>query len=173
MKSFFDWRLNGFDRMGEAGVHKIGMGALLGLEDWRGDVVMLARHLRYLQKRYWKSRFSVNFPRMRPSESGFKPKSIISDKELAQLTFAFRIFDHDADISYSTRESVEFRNNMATLGVTSMSAGSRTEPGGYSHPKDELEQFEVCDSRTPAQVEADITKIGYQPVYKDWDAIFD
>lgn len=77
MKSFFDWRLNGFDRMGEAGVHKIGMGALLGLEDWRGDVVMLARHLRYLQKKYWKSRFSVNFPRMRPSESGFKPKSII------------------------------------------------------------------------------------------------
>lgn len=173
MKSFFDWRLNGFDRIGEAGVHKIGMGALLGLEDWRGDVVMLARHLRYLQKKYWKSRFSVNFPRMRPSESGFKPKSIISDRQLAQLTFAFRLFDHDADISYSTREPALLRDNMATLGVTSMSAGSRTEPGGYTHKDEELEQFEVCDSRTPAEVEKAIRLVGYQPVYKDWDAIFD
>lgn len=173
MKSFFDWRLNGFDRMGEAGVHKIGMGALLGLEDWRGDVVMLARHLKYLQKKYWKSRFSVNFPRMRPSESGFKPKSIISDRQLAQLTFAFRLFDHDADISYSTREPALLRDNMATLGVTSMSAGSRTEPGGYTHKDEELEQFEVCDSRTPAEVEKAIRLVGYQPVYKDWDAIFD
>lgn len=173
MKSFFDWRLNGFDRMGEAGVHKIGMGALLGLEDWRGDVIMLARHLRYLQKKYWKSRFSVNFPRMRPSESGFKPKSIINDRQLAQLTFAFRLFDHDADISLSTREPALFRDNMATLGVTSMSAGSRTEPGGYTHPTEELEQFEVCDSRTPAEVDEAIRRAGYQPVYKDWDAIFD
>ncbi|MDE7509780.1 MAG: 2-iminoacetate synthase ThiH [Muribaculaceae bacterium] len=173
MKSFFDWRLNGFDRMGEAGVHKIGMGALLGLEDWRGDVIMLARHLRYLQKKYWKSRFSVNFPRMRPSESGFKPKSIINDRQLAQLTFAFRLFDHDTDISLSTREPALFRDNMATLGVTSMSAGSRTEPGGYTHPTEELEQFEVCDSRTPAEVDEAIRRAGYQPVYKDWDAIFD
>ena len=173
MKSHFDWRLNGFDRMGEAGVHKIGMGALLGLEDWRGDVVMLARHLRYLQKKYWKSRFSVNFPRMRPSESGFQPKSIIDDRRLAQLTFAFRIFDHDVDISYSTRESARFRNNMATLGVTSMSAGSRTEPGGYTRAHEELEQFEVSDSRTPHEVDNDISRIGYQVVYKDWDTIFD
>lgn len=173
MKSFFDWRLNGYDRMGEAGVHKIGMGALLGLEDWRGDVVMMARHLRYLQKKYWKSRFSVNFPRMRPSESGFQPKSIISDARLAQLTFAFRIFDHDCDISYSTREDRTFRDNMSTLGVTSMSAGSRTEPGGYTRGHEELEQFEICDDRTPYEVERAIVSRGYQPVYKDWDAVFD
>lgn len=173
MKSHFDWRLNGYDRMGEAGVHKIGMGALLGLEDWRGDVVMLARHLRYLQKKYWRSRFSVNFPRMRPSESNFQPKSIISDRELAQLTFAFRLFDHDVDISYSTREPAYYRDHMLSLGVTSMSAGSHTEPGGYAHPKEELEQFEVCDSRTPAEVEKAIAAEGYQPVWKDWDAVFD
>ncbi len=173
MKAFFDWRLNGFDRMGEAGLHKIGLGALLGLEDWRGDAIMLARHLRYLQKKYWRTRYSVNFPRMRPSESGFKPKSIINDAQLAQLTFAFRIFDHDVDISYSTRETPTFRDNMLSLGVTSMSAGSRTEPGGYSHPAEELEQFEVCDSRTPEQVTDAIAAKGYQPVFKDWDAIFD
>lgn len=173
MKSHFDWRLNGFDRMGEAGVHKIGMGALLGLEDWRGDAVMLARHLRWLQQRYWKSRYSVNFPRMRPSESGFQPVSIISDRELAKLTFAFRIFDHDVDISYSTREAPFFRDNIMTLGVTSMSAGSQTEPGGYCSTPEALEQFEVSDNRSPAEVEAAIRSRGYDPVWKDWDSIFD
>ena len=173
MKSHFDWRLNGFDRMGEAGVHKIGMGALLGLEDWRGDAVMLARHLRYLQQRYWRSRYSVNFPRMRPSESGFQPKSIISDKGLAQLTFAFRLFDHDADISFSTREAPEYRDRIMTLGVTSMSAGSQTEPGGYCSTPEALEQFEVSDERTPREVEAAIRAQGYDPVWKDWDAVFD
>lgn len=173
MKSHFDWRLNGFDRMGEAGVHKIGMGALLGLEDWRGDAVMLARHLRYLQKKYWRSRFSVNFPRMRPSESGFVPKSIISDRQLAQLTFAFRLFDHDVDISYSTREAPSYRDHIMQLGVSSMSAGSRTEPGGYVSQPEALEQFEVSDDRSPREVEQAIIAGGYQPVWKDWDSIFD
>lgn len=173
MKSFYDWRLNGYDRMGEAGVHKIGLGALLGLEDWRGDAVMLARHLRYLQKKYWRSRYSVNFPRMRPSESGYQPKSIITDKQLARLTFAFRIFDHDVDISYSTREDPTFRDNMAHLGVTSMSAGSQTEPGGYCSSPEALEQFETCDQRSPKEVTETIAAGGYQPVWKDWDSVFD
>lgn len=173
MKSIFEWRLNGFDRMGDAGVHKIGMGALLGLEDWRGDAVMLARHLRYLQKKYWKTRYSVNFPRMRPSESGFVPKSIISERQLARLTMAFRIFDHDVDISFSTREDPDFRDNMIPLGVTSMSAGSQTEPGGYVSQPDALEQFETCDQRSPHDVEAAIRSHNYQPVWKDWDSVFD
>lgn len=173
MKSVFDWRLNGYDRMGAAGVHKIGMGVLIGLEDWRTDLTMLARHLRYLQKKYWRTRYSVNFPRLCPSESGFKPNVVMSDKELAQLTFAFRIFDHDADISFSTRESKLFRNNMLSLGVTSMSAGSRTEPGGYALNDGALEQFEVTDGRTPVQVAEDIRANGYDVVWKDWDSIFD
>lgn len=173
MKSHYDWRLNGFDRMGDAGVHKIGMGVLLGLEDWRADVVMMARHLRYLQKRYWRSRFSVNFPRMRPSESGFQPKSIISDRQLARLTFAFRLFDHDVDISFSTREAPEYRDHILNLGVTSMSAGSQTEPGGYATSPEALEQFEVSDERTPSDVAESIRQHGCEPVWKDWDAIFD
>ena len=110
---------------------------------------------------------------MRPSESGFQPKSIISDKQLAQLTFAFRIFDHDVDISFSTREAPEYRNNMVALGVTSMSAGSKTDPGGYSVACDSLEQFEVSDERTPSEVVADIRNQGYDPVWKDWDSVFD
>lgn len=173
MKSHYDWRLNGYDRMGEAGVHKIGLGVLLGLEDWRADVVMMARHLRYLQKNYWRSRYSVNFPRMRPSESGYQPKTIIDDRQLARLTFAFRIFDRDVDISYSTREAPEYRDNIMKLGVTSMSAGSKTDPGGYVSEPDSLEQFEVSDERTPQEVADAIRRNGYEPVWKDWDAIFD
>ena len=110
---------------------------------------------------------------MRPSESGFQPVSIISDRELAKLTFAFRIFDHDVDISYSTREAPFFRDNIMTLGVTSMSAGSQTEPGGYCSTPEALEQFEVSDNRSPAEVEAAIRSRGYDPVWKDWDSIFD
>lgn len=173
MKSIYEWRLNGYDRMGQAGVHKIGLGVLLGLEDWRADTVMMARHLRYLQKHYWRTRFSVNFPRMRPSESGYQPKVVISDRELARLTFAFRIFDHDIDISYSTREAPLYRDNIMTLGVTSMSAGSRTEPGGYVSTPEALEQFEVSDERTPSEVAAAIRRNGLEPVWKDWDMIFD
>lgn len=173
MKSHFAWRLNGFDRMGQAGLHKIGLGVLIGLEDWRTDLTFLARHLRYLQKRYWRTRFSVNFPRMRPSESGYQPNVIMTDAELAQLTFAFRIFDQDADISFSTRELPSLRDNMAPLGVTSMSAGSKTEPGGYFTSPQALEQFSTSDERSPAEVEAAIRRAGLDPVWKDWDAVFD
>ena len=173
MKSIYEWRLNGYDRMGAAGVHKIGMGVLIGLEDWRTDVTMLARHLQYLRRNYWRTRYSINFPRMCPSEGGYQPKVVMSDKELAQLTFAFRLFDHDVDISYSTRENPAVRANMMRLGVTSMSAGSKTEPGGYATSPDALEQFEVSDDRTPLEVANEIRALGYEAVWKDWDKIFD
>ena len=97
----------------------------------------------------------------------------MSDRELAQLTFAFRLFDHDIDISYSTRENPKFRANMMSLGVTSMSAGSRTEPGGYASTPEALEQFEVSDQRTPAEVAEEIRRLGYEAVWKDWDKVFD
>ncbi len=174
MKSKFEWRVDGFDRMGQAGVHSIGMGVLIGLEDWRTDVTMMAHHLRYLQKHYWKTRYSVNFPRMRPAENeGFRPNVIISDRELAQVTFAMRIFDHDVDISYSTREPAPIRDHMATLGVTTMSAASKTEPGGYATYPQALEQFHVSDERTAAEVERALKRAGLEPVWKDWDASFD
>ena len=173
MKSKFEWRVNGFDRMGQAGVHKIGMGVLIGLEEWRTDVTMMALHLQYLRKHYWKTRYSVNFPRMCPSEGHFQPNVVMTDRELAQLTFAFRIFDHDVDISFSTREKPSFRNHIATLGATSMSAGSKTDPGGYHTYPQSLAPFSVSAERTPAQVEADIRREGYEVVWKDWDKIFD
>ena len=175
MKSKFEWRCDGFDRMGQAGVHSIGMGVLIGLEkEWRTDVTMMAYHLRYLQKHYWRTKYSVNFPRMRPAQNeGFQPNCIMTDRELAQATFAMRIFDHDVDISYSTREKADFRNHMATLGVTTMSAGSHTDPGGYATHAEALEQFSVGDGRSVRSVEEALRRVGREPVWKDWDASFD
>lgn len=174
MKSNFEWRVNGFDRMGQAGVHKIGMGVLIGLEDWRVDVTMMMRHLRYLQKNYWRTRYSVNYPRMRPSENGgFQPNVVISDREFAQLQFATRIFDHDVDISMSTREPAYMRDNLATLGVTTMSAESKTEPGGYYSYPQTLEQFHVSDERTAVEVASALKNVGREAVWKDWDRSLD
>lgn len=175
MKSKFEWRLDGFDRMGMAGVHSIGMGALLGLEkEWRTDVAMLAYHLRYLQKKYWRTKYSVNFPRMRPAQNeGFRPNCFVTDRQLAQITFAMRIFDHDVDISYSTREPALIRNNMCRLGVTTMSAASRVNPGGYYTYPDALEQFSVSDDRTVEAIAESLRQRGVEPVWKDWDSSFD
>ncbi len=174
-KSNFEWRVNGFDRMGQAGVHSIGMGVLIGLEkDWRTDITMMAHHLRYLQQHYWRTKYSINLPRMRPSENGgFQPNVILSDRELTQATFAWRIFDHDVDISYSTREPAYIRDNMACLGVTTMSAESKTEPGGYYSYPQALEQFHISDDRTAAEVEKRLRELGREPVWKDWDSSFD
>ena len=175
MKSKFEWRLDGFDRMGQAGVHSIGMGVLIGLEkEWRTDVTMMAYHLRYLQRHYWRTKYSVNFPRMRPAQNeGFHPNCYMTDRELAQATFAMRIFDHDVDISYSTREPAYIRDNMATLGVTTMSAESKVNPGGYYTYPQALEQFTVSDERTAKEINCRLKELGREPVWKDWDASFD
>ncbi|MDR3094937.1 MAG: 2-iminoacetate synthase ThiH [Bacteroidales bacterium] len=170
MKSKFDWRLESFDRMGRAGVRKIGLGALIGLEDWRVEAIFMAQHLRYLQKNYWQSKYSISFPRMRPySGQAFQPNVIMSDRELAQLIFAFRIFDHDIEMTLSTRESPSFRDNMTSLGITSLSAGSKTDPGGYAVYRNELEQWTINDNRSPCEVLSAVKKQGYEVVWKDWD----
>lgn len=170
VKSDFNHRLDAFDRMGLAGVHKIGLGVLIGLEDWRADVTMLALHLRYMQKNYWRTKYSISFPRMRPHEGeSFRPNVVMTQKELAQLIFAFRIFDHDVELALSTREDQCFRDNMTALGITSMSAGSKTDPGGYAVYRSELEQFAVSDERHPSAVVRAVNSRGYDVIWKDWD----
>ena len=169
-KSDFNHRLDAPDRIGQAKVHKIGLGVLLGLDDWRTDSIMMAHHLRHLQKRYWRSRFSVAFPRIRPCAGGIVPKSVISDLELVQLIAAWRLFDADLEMSLSTRESPEFRNHAARMGFTTMSAESKTQPGGYAEDaKEALEQFEVSDERSVTEIANAIRAQGREVVWKDWD----
>ena len=171
-KSNFDYRLETPDRIGKAGIHKIGLGVLLGLEDWRTDSFFNALHLDYLQKVYWQTKYSVSFPRLRPAEGFIEPNFIMDDKDLTQLICAYRLWNEDLEISISTRENEKFRNNIITIGTTSMSAGSKTNPGGYAADLQSLEQFEISDERSAAEIAAIITQKGYEPVWKDWDRTF-
>ncbi|MCB0397751.1 MAG: 2-iminoacetate synthase ThiH [Flavobacteriales bacterium] len=168
-KSNFDYRLDTPDRLGRAGVHKIGLGALIGLEDWRTDAYFTALHLHYLERRYWKTKYSVSFPRLRPAEGLIEPKVVMSERELVQLICAYRIYNEHLELSLSTRERAVFRDHAIHLGITSMSAGSRTNPGGYAEGEESLEQFEIDDSRSPSEMANMIREAGYEVVWKDWD----
>jgi 2-iminoacetate synthase len=171
-KSNFNYRLETPDRLGRAGIYKMGLGVLIGLEDWRTDSFFTALHLNYLERTYWQTRYSLSFPRLRPFSGGLEPKVEMTDKELVQLICAYRIMNEEVEISLSTRESEKFRNHCIQLGVTSISAGSKTNPGGYAVEPGSLEQFEISDERSPAQIAEMIRLGGYEPVWKDWDNVF-
>ena len=169
-KSDFIYRLNTHDRLGEAGIHKMGLGSLIGLEEWRTDCFYVAAHLNYLEKKYWQTRYTISFPRLRPCEGGMEIKSVMDDKQLVQLICAYRLFNPEVELSLSTRESEHFRNNVLPLGITSLSAGSSTQPGGYAEQADvALEQFEISDERSPATMANLVKAQGYEVVWKDWD----
>ncbi len=169
-KSNFSYRMDTPDRLGKAGVHKIGLGILIGLEDWRTDSFFNASHLAYLERTYWKTKYTISFPRLRPHSGGLEPKVVMNDRELLQLICAYRLLNEEVELSISTRESEVFRDNVFTLGITSMSAGSKTNPGGYAVEPESLEQFEIDDSRSPQEMAQIVKSTGYEPVWKDWDA---
>ena len=168
-KSHFHYRLNTPDRLGKAEIHKIGIGVLLGLEDWRIDSFFCALHLNYLRKKYWKTQISISFPRIQPADGVKINANHISNKELAQLIFAYRIFDEDVELSLSTRETASFRNNIIPLGITHISAGSKTNPGGYSCQESSLEQFEISDERSPQEIIKMLEAKELDPILKNWD----
>lgn len=173
-KSNFIKRLDTMDSLGKTNIHKMGLGVLLGLEDWRVDSFFCALHLSYLKKKYWKTRYSVSFPRLRPAQ-GVRGEDYrqVDEKSLAQLIFAYRLWDEDLELSLSTRETDYFRNHTIRLGITSISAGSKTNPGGYAcYPNNSLEQFEISDSRTPQEMIHFLNSQGIDVIKKDWSKVF-
>ncbi|MFY2510132.1 2-iminoacetate synthase ThiH [Vibrio pectenicida] len=176
-KTDFEFRLDTPDRLAKAGIDKIGIGALIGLEEWRTDCFFVAAHLDYLERTYWQTRYSISFPRLRPCEgsnssAGTIPKSLMSDRQLVQLICAYRLLNSEVELSLSTRESAIFRDNVLPLGITSMSAASKTQPGGYSMSDVELEQFEISDDRSASVVEKMIRAKGFDPVWRDWNSAY-
>lgn len=172
-KANYQYRLETPDRLCQAGVYKVGLGNLIGLEDWRTEAFFTALHLRYLESKYWRTKYSVAFPRLRPyvGEDGFNPDHPATERNIMQLIAAYRLFSEDVELSVSTRESAEFRDKILPFGVTVISAGSKTTPGGYAHPSRELEQWSTNDTRTPREVEAAVRAKGFDPVWKDWMAV--
>lgn len=168
-KSDIQWRLNCPDRLGKAGIDKIGLGVLFGLADWRTDASFLAMHLLYLQQQYWQSRYSLSVPRIRPCSGGIEVPYPLSDKHLVQLVCAFRLLSPSLEISLSTRERAELRDQLVPIAITSSSAGSSTRPGGYAVDPEALEQFSIDDSRSPALYRQHLQQLGMAPVLKDWE----
>ena len=167
-KRDYDRRLSSFERAAAAGARRLGMGALLGLAaDWRADVLALAAHAEFGARRFWGTEISLSLPRIRPSASGFPPLVEVSDAEFVLAHAALRLFAPDAGLSLSTREPAPLRDGLARIAVTMMSAGSSTEPGGYSAPGEAQEQFATADEREPAEVAAMLVAAGYEPVWRD------
>ncbi|MGD8499505.1 MAG: 2-iminoacetate synthase ThiH [Phycisphaerales bacterium] len=173
-KSDYDNRLSAPDHVAAAGMREIGLGVLLGLTNWRVETLALAEHAHYLIKRYWRSHVSFSFPRLRPAYcvEGSQSRHVCGDQNLVQMITALRLCFADAGLVLSTRERAELRDNLIKLGITKISAGSKTNPGGYSGRSGAIEQFEIDDNRSPVQVAAMITHQGFEPVWKDWDRAF-
>ncbi|HYK24524.1 MAG TPA: 2-iminoacetate synthase ThiH [Candidatus Acidoferrum sp.] len=191
-KRDFNFRLDCVERGYAAGFRRLGVGALIGLSRWQDEAIALAAHLEYLFKRCWQAQITVSLPRLRPAAGGFHPLFSMTDRELVQLVCALRITFSQLGIVLSTRERASLRDSLASIGVTMMSAGSHTEPGGYTRQgrvhlhrtvrgrivapeyqdgEDELAtgQFAISDERSPAEIAAVLRRRGLEPVWKDWD----
>jgi 2-iminoacetate synthase len=193
-KKDFDWRLETAERAYAAGFKRLGIGALLGLAPWRTEAIALAAHAAHLLKQCWMAQLTVSVPRLRPAAGEFEPLENVSDRELAQFVCALRLTFPEVGIVLSTRESAKLRDHLVPLGITMMSAGSHTEPGGYTgQGREELHvtkggrivkpplpviesegehatvQFEIADNRSPAEVAGRLEQMGYEPVWKDWE----
>jgi 2-iminoacetate synthase len=199
-KKNFDWRLETAERAYAAGFRRLGIGALFGLADWRYEAICVAAHADFLLRHCWKAQVTISLPRLRPCAGEFQPLTHLADRELVQLVCAFRLMFPDAGLVLSTREPARLRDGLIPLGITLISAGSHTEPGGYTgagkekihhtergrivelasgasewaatngHATNATGQFEIADDRSPGEVAELIRKLGYEPVWKDWDA---
>lgn len=211
-KKNFDWRLETPERAYDAGFRRLGIGALFGLADWRYEALSVAAHADYLLKNCWKAQVTISLPRLRPCAGEFEPLTHLSDRELVQLVCAFRLMFPDVGLVLSTREPAKLRDGLFPLGITLISAGSHTEPGGYTGAgKEKIHQtvrgriieagssewavgrecsradsipdspqktkvttatgqFNIADDRSPEEVAKLIQSLGYEPVWKDWDA---
>ncbi len=168
-KSDYDNRIDAVERAAAAGMTFVGLGALLGISDWREEGFYLGLHSDYIQKKYWRSCVALSFPRMRPAFGGEPPPAPVSDANLVQLMGALRANLPDVTMVLSTRELPGFRERMVKIAVTKISAGAKTTPGGYSSATDAEAQFEVADQRPLAEVAQAISAMGFDPVMKDWD----
>src|SRR5436190_1142859 len=199
-KRDFDWRLETPERAYAAGFRRLGIGALYGLADWRREAISLAAHAQYLLHKCWKAYLTISLPRLRPCAGEFQPLTHMTDREMVQLVCAFRLMFPDVGLVLSTRENPKLRDGLIPLGITLMSAGSHTEPGGYTgagkekihhtergrivelasgssewattngHATNATGQFDIADERSPHEMAALIRQLGYEPVWKDWDA---
>lgn len=171
-KRDFDWRASALDRAMQAGVDDVGMGLLLGLHDWRFELLSLMQHIRHLEQRFGVGCHTISVPRIEPADGSalsLAPPAPVSDSDFRKIIAILRLAVPYTGIILSTRESASIRRECYALGVSQISAGSRTNPGGYSAGESGNEhaagQFQLGDHRRLEEVVDELAQMGFIPSF--------
>lgn len=169
-KADYDWRVSAMDRAMEAGIDDVGIGVLFGLCDWRYELLALMQHIHHLEAKFGVGPHTISVPRLEPasgSDMASHPPKPVEDIEFRKIVAILRLAVPYTGIIMSTRENPNMRRETFALGVSQISAGSRTNPGGYVEGKDVLDeaQFSLGDHRGLDEVIRDITELGYVPSF--------
>jgi len=169
-KRDYDWRTSAFDRAMEAGIDDVGLGVLFGLYDWRFEILALLQHIRHLERRFGVGPHTISVPRIEPavgSPLASNPPHAVSDRDFLKVVAILRLAVPYTGIIMSTRETPEIRRETFALGVSQISAGSRTNPGGYSDGSTEAQgsQFQLGDHRSLDEVIRDVAAMGHIPSF--------
>ena len=171
-KSDYDWRVQVMDRALSNGMHDVGIGALFGLYDYRFEVLGLIQHSMHLDKEFGVGPHTISIPRIKPANNApasHDLKYAVTDDELAKVVAVLRLSVPYTGMILSTREPAELRTKLCDLGISQISAGSKTNPGGYKQAfndhHEEEEQFSLNDSRTASEVIKEVIKHGYIPSF--------
>lgn len=167
-KRDYDWRIGAIDRAMKAGIDDVGVGVLFGLYDWRFEVMALMQHIAHLEKEFGVGCHTISVPRMEPAmgcEIASHPPYPVSDLDFKKIIAIFRLAVPYTGMILSTRENPDMRRAALALGISQISAGSRTNPGGYLEETRSDGQFSLGDHRPLDEVIHDIASLGYIPSF--------
>jgi 2-iminoacetate synthase len=169
-KRDYDWRTTAFDRAMEAGIDDVGIGVLFGLYDWRFEIMAMMQHIRHLEKKFGVGPHTISFPRMEPaagSDIASRPPHAVSDGDFLKMVAIMRLAVPYTGMIMSTRETAEVRRKTLELGISQISAGSRTDPGGYKDAEADQNggQFQLGDHRSVEEVVNDVVSLGFLPSF--------
>ena len=169
-KTNYEWRLSAIDRAMAAGIDDVGIGILFGLFDWRFEVLAMMQHIRHLEQHFGCGPHTISVPRLEPavgSDLAAHPPHAVSDVDFRKIVAILRLAVPYTGIIMSTRETPRIRRETFALGVSQISAGSRTNPGGYSSAEEaeQGEQFSLGDHRPLDEVIRDVAEMGYIPSF--------
>jgi len=169
-KRDYDWRTTAFDRAMEAGIDDVGIGVLFGLYDWRFEILAMMQHIRHLEQKFGVGPHTISFPRMEPaagSDIASRPPHAVSDGDFLKMVAIMRLAVPYTGMIMSTRETAEVRRATLELGISQISAGSRTDPGGYAEGEAGRSggQFQLGDHRSVEEVVTDVVSLGFLPSF--------
>ncbi len=172
-KKDFAWRLYAMDRALQAGIDDVGIGALFGLTDYKFETLALLMHAQDLDSKYGVGPHTISIPRLEPAlnaPAAKNPPHAVDDLSFKKLVAVIRLTIPYTGIILTTREKPELRRELFEVGVSQISAGSRTAPGSYRESQEsadqhELEQFQLGDHRNLDEVVRDCTRLGYLPSF--------